>query len=98
MGAQYSVAIARKAAWDGRLSISGSNRMSNGLWRRLVENTIGHCQADVLLELRWICSAPFRQGKIIDFSRLWDEITGTKSGIVEWQIYLMELIQCSWQK
>lgn len=48
----------------------GANGVSDSLGSRLVENPIGDCKADVLLQLRGIHPGLLGQGQIIDFARL----------------------------
>lgn len=56
------------------LQQTGSDRVSNGLRRRLVKNPVRHCKAEVLFKLYWIHPALVCQGNILDFSRLRNEI------------------------
>lgn len=66
--------------------------MSNGFRRGLVKNSVRHCKAEVLFKLYWIHAALVGQAKILDFSRLRNEIRNVEMANISHGIDPVQLV------
>ena len=68
--------------------------MGNRLWSRLAKDSIGRGEADILLQLAWVHSAIFGQGKIVDISLLRNEVRDLEMADVPHRPDELKLANC----
>lgn len=68
--------------------------MGNRSWSRLAKDSIGRGKPDVLLQLAWVHSAMFGQGKIVDISLLRNEIRDLEMADVSHGPNELKLVNC----